>query len=135
METQRKHSGISRDIAQARARANDFVNPTRRGVPHDYDGSNQYLCNADTQSGRPCRAMGLAPNGRCKWHGGKSTGPRTAEGKARSLRNLEKARKQIDRLRYKVLPKIDRARIAAITELPNAYDPTLPSHRAELVVK
>lgn len=106
-------SGISQRIAHARARAKDFATVTRRDIPHNYDGSKQFLCNARTQSGRPCRAMGLAPNGRCKWHGGKSTGPRTAEGKARSLRNLEKAREQIDRLRHKAQPEIDRARLVS----------------------
>src|SRR5262249_25853633 len=34
---------------------------------------------------QPCRAAGM-PNGRCKVHGGKSTGPRTPEGLERSRR-------------------------------------------------
>jgi hypothetical protein len=33
--------------------------------------------------GRPCKAPSLA-NGRCRHHGGKSTGPKTAEGLERS---------------------------------------------------
>ena len=37
------------------------------------------------RSGRPCQAPAMA-NGRCPVHGGKSTGPRTAEGLARSKR-------------------------------------------------
>src|SRR6185312_12122648 len=65
---------------------------TRRGVPADYDGSNPRLCNARTKSGRPCRAARLA-RGRCKWHGGLSTGPRTPEGKARALANLAQNKK------------------------------------------
>lgn len=60
---------------------------TRRGIPPDYDGSDPRLCNAHTRSGKPCRAMKLA-HGRCKWHGGLSTGPRTPEGKARCTANL-----------------------------------------------
>ncbi|WP_274379322.1 HGGxSTG domain-containing protein [Pseudoroseomonas vastitatis] len=36
-------------------------------------------CGAKTRAGTPCAAAGMA-NGRCKMHGGKSTGPRTAEG-------------------------------------------------------
>lgn len=63
---------------------------TRRGVPVDYDGSDPRLCNAKTRSGRACRALAL-PNGRCRWHGGMSTGPRTEEGKRRSALNLLKA--------------------------------------------
>jgi hypothetical protein len=37
------------------------------------------------QTGKPCRAAAM-PNGRCKVHGGKSTGPRTPEGLERSRR-------------------------------------------------
>jgi len=39
-------------------------------------------CGARTRGGHPCRAWAM-PNGRCRMHGGKSTGPRTAEGLAR----------------------------------------------------
>ncbi len=67
------------------------VGATRRGVPADYDGTDARLCNARTRTGRPCRALAL-PSGRCKWHGGMSTGPKTAGGKARSALNLIKAR-------------------------------------------
>jgi hypothetical protein len=42
-------------------------------------------CGARNRSGNPCRQPGMA-NGRCRLHGGKSTGPRTPEG-------LERARK------------------------------------------
>ena len=48
---------------------------TRRGVPLDYRGDDPHLCNARCVTGRPCRALAL-PAGRCKWHGGMSTGPR-----------------------------------------------------------
>lgn len=40
-------------------------------------------CGAKTRKGTPCRAPAMA-NGRCRMHGGKSTGPRTPEGLARS---------------------------------------------------
>ncbi|HWX50547.1 MAG TPA: HGGxSTG domain-containing protein [Roseomonas sp.] len=36
-------------------------------------------CGARTRSGEPCCAPAMA-NGRCRMHGGKSTGPRTSEG-------------------------------------------------------
>jgi hypothetical protein len=43
-------------------------------------------CGARSKrTGLPCRAAAM-PNGRCKVHGGKSTGPRTPEGLARSRR-------------------------------------------------
>ena len=41
----------------------------------------KHNCDAHARStGQPCQAKALA-NGRCKNHGGLSTGPRTAEGK------------------------------------------------------
>ena len=39
-------------------------------------------CGAWTRSARPCRGPAMS-NGRCRMHGGTSTGPRTAEGLAR----------------------------------------------------
>ena len=44
-------------------------------------------CGALTRRGRACRQEpmmenGRIRNGRCHWHGGKSTGPRTEEGRA-----------------------------------------------------
>ncbi len=45
------------------------------------------ICGATTRSGQPCRQEpvmdGDRPrNGRCHWHGGKSTGPTSAAGRA-----------------------------------------------------
>lgn len=40
-------------------------------------------CGAKTRKGKSCRAPAMA-NGRCRMHGGKSTGPRTPEGLERS---------------------------------------------------
>jgi len=40
-------------------------------------------CGAKTRKGTPCKAPAMA-NGRCRMHGGKSTGPRTPEGLERS---------------------------------------------------
>jgi hypothetical protein len=45
-------------------------------------------CGAYARStGQPCKAKAL-PNGRCKNHGGMSTGPKTPEGKTKALANL-----------------------------------------------
>ena len=38
--------------------------------------------------GRPCQRTDLYANGRCKWHGGLSTGLKTRAGKIKSLANL-----------------------------------------------
>lgn len=37
------------------------------------------LCGAKTRTGIPCKNRSM-PNGRCRMHGGKSTGPKTHEG-------------------------------------------------------
>ena len=42
-------------------------------------------CLAKTRQGTPCQNPVVADRNRCRMHGGKSTGPRTAEGKARSI--------------------------------------------------
>lgn len=44
-------------------------------------------CGAKTRAGTPCKMNALHRNGRCKLHGGMSTGPRSAAGKARSAQN------------------------------------------------
>ena len=41
------------------------------------------FCNAKTRSGGECKRFGNVNDGRCHLHGGKSTGPRTKEGRAR----------------------------------------------------
>ncbi len=45
-------------------------------------------CGAKNRKGQPCANRNIYANGRCKYHGGLSTGPRTLEGKARSAFNL-----------------------------------------------
>ena len=49
------------------------------------------LCGAKTRLGRPCIATALR-NGRCRIHGGLSTGAKTPEGKAKSLAKLKQFR-------------------------------------------
>jgi transcriptional regulator with XRE-family HTH domain len=41
------------------------------------------LCGAKTRKGKPCRNLSEPGRHRCKFHGGKSTGPKTAEGRAK----------------------------------------------------
>jgi len=55
-------------------------NGNRTGDPHSAS-----RCGAKTRRGSACQAPGMA-NGRCRLHGGKSTGPRTAEGLERCRR-------------------------------------------------
>lgn len=46
-------------------------------------------CGARTRSGAPCKRPPVHGKKRCPNHGGKSTGPVTAEGRARALANLK----------------------------------------------
>lgn len=54
--------------------------------PYNPIPANQ-TCGAKTRAGTPCQSRALYRSGRCKNHGGLSTGPRSAEGKARVARN------------------------------------------------
>ncbi|AXI43508.1 hypothetical protein C1J02_17435 [Sulfitobacter sp. SK011] len=49
------------------------------------------LCGSNTRKGNPCRNMSEPGRRRCKFHGGRSTGPKTPEGKAR-IADAQKAR-------------------------------------------
>ena len=58
-------------------------------------------CGAKTRSNIPCKAFSM-PNGRCRMHGGMSTGPRTQEGLERSRRaNLKHGLYSVQSKRYK----------------------------------
>ena len=45
------------------------------------------ICGAKTRRGTPCKQQGLYQSGRCKLHGGLSTGPTSEAGKKRSAMN------------------------------------------------
>ena len=51
------------------------------------------ICSAKRRrDGQPCQGLSVPGKRRCKWHGGASTGPRTDEGRARSMANLRQFR-------------------------------------------
>ena len=57
------------------------------------DANKRVPCGGRRRSdGKPCEALSVPGKRRCKWHGGYSTGPRTAEGKAKVAANLRKRR-------------------------------------------
>jgi hypothetical protein len=58
--------------------ADVLKNGNRTGNP-----DNAPRCGARTRAGAPCKGPAM-PNGRCRMHGGPSTGPRTPEGLERS---------------------------------------------------
>lgn len=49
-------------------------------------------CGARKKNGERCGSTTLCANGRCKFHGGASTGPRSPEGRAKALENLKLGR-------------------------------------------
>ncbi|RDW13113.1 helix-turn-helix domain-containing protein [Paracoccus thiocyanatus] len=74
--------GLTRDIAEADAlaaamfeewKAREAQRATTRRV----------ICGARNRKGAPCRCKSEPGKRRCKFHGGRSTGPKTPEGKAR----------------------------------------------------
>lgn len=70
---------------------------TERAGAYDFGGGSRRhsaeKCGATRhRDGQPCQAKPERGKRRCRFHGGKSTGPRTPEGKTRSLANLRRAR-------------------------------------------
>jgi len=53
-------------------------------------------CGAKTRKGTPCKRQDLYPNGRCRMHGGPSTGPITERGKQISALNGFRPTTEID---------------------------------------
>lgn len=62
-------------LRSTRARERLFVAPPPKSAPRP-------KCEARTRKGTPCQCKAML-NGRCKFHGGMSTGPRTPEGRER----------------------------------------------------
>lgn len=59
--------------------------PALPPVPAEFRG---LACGARTRMGQPCKRTDLMRNGRCKFHGGMSSGPKTAAGRKRAAANL-----------------------------------------------
>lgn len=74
-ERQAKHE---RELAALRPK------PRKAAIQHTSDGT----CGARTRAGTPCKRRDIYFSGRCRLHGGLSTGPRTPEGKRRVTANL-----------------------------------------------
>ena len=53
------------------------------------------ICGAKNRRGEPCQCKQVFRGGRCLFHGGLSTGPKTEEGKARALAALKAWRDQL----------------------------------------
>lgn len=64
-------------------------------------------CGAKTRKGTPCKRKDVYMNGRCRLHGGLSTGPKTEEGKRRSALNGHCPKRK--RRKQKTIQKAPRA--------------------------
>lgn len=77
--------GINAGIAGGRAGAYESV-------------MQRVTCGAKRhRDGQPCQAKSEPGKRRCRFHGGRSTGPRTPEGKAKALANLRQNQRAVDR--------------------------------------
>ncbi|ABL00724.1 hypothetical protein Ppro_3130 [Pelobacter propionicus DSM 2379] len=54
----------------------------------------ELACGAKTRTGTPCKRKDIYSNGRCKFHGGLSTGPTTEEGKRKAAMNGVRPKKK-----------------------------------------
>ena len=73
-------------------RGYQYPPPPSLPFPEDLRG---LACGAKTRAGTPSKLMSTYDNGRCKFHGGVNTGPKTAAGKAKvALNGLKPKRKK-----------------------------------------
>ncbi|WP_341678381.1 HGGxSTG domain-containing protein [Niveibacterium sp. SC-1] len=80
----RRHAAVS---TRWRERGYSYPPPVFPPIPADLAGMS---CGAKTQAGTPCKLTAIYENGRCKWHGGPSTGPKTEAGKEQARINGRK---------------------------------------------
>jgi hypothetical protein len=62
----------------------DWITRNANPFPEECRG---LTCGARNRRGTPCKRIDINRGGRCKFHGGHSTGPRTAAGKAAAAAN------------------------------------------------
>ncbi len=56
-------------------------------------------CGAKNRKGQPCKRTDLWKSGRCKFHGGMSTGPKTTEGKRKTSENGKIPKRKREKVR------------------------------------
>jgi hypothetical protein len=83
--------GITASIARTRARAYESDRGTRINQKRKGPSAGERVpCGARRhRDGQPCQAKSEPGKRRCRFHGGRSTGPRTDEGRAKALANLK----------------------------------------------
>ncbi|WP_436882836.1 HGGxSTG domain-containing protein [Enterobacter asburiae] len=81
-EYQRQRDEVSRANLFARSRHARLPLPQEPEY-EPYPDTRGFQCGATTRAGSPCKMTTIYSNGRCKLHGGKSTGAKTRAGKKR----------------------------------------------------
>ncbi len=76
-----------RDVALKVEQENPRILNRKKQVSGLSSTGQKIICMAKTRRGTPCKRRDLYASGRCRLHGGLSTGPKTPEGKARSSQN------------------------------------------------
>ncbi|MGH8031308.1 MAG: HGGxSTG domain-containing protein [Luteimonas sp.] len=74
------------ELTDQYARAYEFAGTRPSKSPRARCGAKRH------RDGQPCEARPEPGKRRCRFHGGRSTGPRTGEGKARAMANLRRGR-------------------------------------------
>ena len=69
----------SRGVEQVQTATLKYALRRQKQAPSD--ARKRVLCGAKTRKGSPCRLISEPEKRRCKFHGGKSTGPKTFEGR------------------------------------------------------
>ncbi len=69
---------------------NPMLPPSLPEYPTRKPWMDSLTCGAKTRAGTPCKITAIYGSGRCKLHGGLSTGPTTPEGKAKAAKNGQK---------------------------------------------
>lgn len=97
-KTARKLASLSAKLAKIEARQAARKAAAAAGAPYWRDTwatPQRQRCGARrTRDGQPCQAPVEPGKRRCRFHGGRSTGAKTPEGKARALANLRRGRRK-----------------------------------------
>ena len=81
------HERLASGYAERMERGYRYPPPPRLVPPADFS---DMRCGARTRAGTPCKRRDIYLSGRCKLHGGLSTGPKTEAGKVKASRNGHK---------------------------------------------
>jgi hypothetical protein len=118
----------------------------RRDYPPIPEELHDLRCGAKTRAGTPCKMQGLYYSGRCKLHGGLSTGPKSEAGKFKSAQNSKRMRTanepregllklDIDEQKISGDPPVSRPKPTTVSSVRSAWDLLVKTGESELSVK